>query len=140
MKETAMRVLLCLLLMFCVSALAEDRPAKEKPKVSGSVEFKDKVKFEEGTKVTIQVQDTSIADKKAEVLGEKVINPKKTPIEFEIEYDGSKIKPRGRYTISCRITDKDGKLLFINDTSIPVITDKDRRTKDVKVPVIPVKR
>src|SRR5262245_51535419 len=109
-----MRTLSCLLLTLAALTsihAADEKPAKKKPTVSGKVEFARKPTFADGTVVMIQVQDTSIADRKAVVLGEKVIkNPKAGPIEFEIEYDGDRIKPRGRYSISCRIT-LDGKLL-----------------------------
>jgi putative lipoprotein len=126
------------LVIVCLPASAEDKP-KEKPKVTGTVEFKQKPTLPEGTEVKMQILDVSIADAKAVVLGEKIIkDPDKTPIAFEVEYDGDKIKQKGRYSISCRISHK-GKLLFITDTSVPVITGKGG-TKDVKVPVVAIKR
>jgi putative lipoprotein len=127
-----------LLVVVCLPASAEDKP-KEKPRVTGAIEFKQKPTFLEGTEVKIQIQDVSIADAKAVVLGEKIIkDPKKTPIAFEVEYDGDKIKQNGRYSITCRITHK-GKLLYVTDVNVPVITGKGG-TKDVKVPVAEIKR
>lgn len=128
-----------LLLALCAVGLADEKKPKEKPKVSGTVEFARKPTLPEGTEVKIQVLDVSIADAKATVLGEKVItDPKATPIDFEVEYDGDKIKDKGRYSVSCRISHK-GKLLFITDTNVAVITGEGK-TKGVKVPVKEVKR
>src|SRR5262249_7669943 len=125
-------------LALCAVCAADEKP-KEKPKVSGTVEFAQKPTFPEGTEVKIQVLDVSIADEKADVLGEKIIkDPKNTPIEFEVEYDEEKVKRKGRYPVSCRITHK-GKLLYFTDTHVPVITGKGK-TKDVKVPVKEIRR
>ena len=60
-----------------------------------------------------------------------------TEIPFSVTYDRSLIDERFTYTVSARITDADGNLLFINDTSIPVITGG-APTSDVEVPVIEI--
>src|SRR5262245_52294232 len=115
------------------------KPPPKKPTVTGEVTFKDKPTFAKGTEVTIQVQDVSLAGGKAVVLGKKVIkDPMKTPIPFEVEYDGGKIKPRDRISLSVRIT-LGKKLLYINDTNIPVVNPPGK-VKGVQAPVIAVKR
>src|SRR5262245_3264728 len=115
------------------------KPPAKKPTVSGEITFKDMPNFEKGTEVLIQVQDTSRAGAKAVVLGKATLkDPKKTPIAFTVEYDDSSIKPRDRISLSVRISLK-GKLLYINDTNIPVVNPPGK-TKDVKAPVIAVKR
>lgn len=134
-----MRASCCLLLIALSVAASADEKPKEKPKVTGKVVFAKRPTFPEGAEVKIQVQDVSIADKAADVLGEKLIKgPKLAPIPFEVEYDASKVRDGGRYSLSCRIT-HGGKLLYINDTNIPVLTGRGK-TKDVELPVIEVER
>lgn len=137
-----MRTLFCLVLSLLIlsplCADEKDKPAKKKPTITGQVEFAKKPEFEKGTEVKIQVRDTSIADAKAVLIGEQILkDPKGGPIAFEVEYDGDKVKQGRRYSISCRITHK-GKLIYINDTNIPVI-NAPGKTKDVKLPVIAVR-
>ena len=126
------------LLILVPLARAEDKPKEKakKPTITGTITFVGTPTFAKGTKVKVMVEDTSLADAPAVVIGKLVIDdPKKTPIPFTVEYDGDKVKEGHRYTMRVRI-EHDGKLKFINDTSIPVITGKP--TKDVKVPVIAV--
>jgi putative lipoprotein len=106
--------------------------------VSGMVTNVDSAPVAEGATATIQVQDTSLADAKATVMGEQVIeNPGQFPIAYQVAYDPNEIVENHTYTVSTRITTVDGSLLFINDTSIPVIT-RDNPTDDVEIPVIQV--
>jgi putative lipoprotein len=106
--------------------------------VSGAVTFEDSSALPDGTTVTIQIQDTSLADTLATVIGEQVISDAtQFPIPYEVTYNPNLIVENHTYTMSCRITGSDGSLLFINDTSIPVIT-RDFPSEDVQIPVIEV--
>jgi putative lipoprotein len=121
-----------------VAADPEPKKADKKPTITGQVEFPGKPAFPKGTVVTIQVQDVSLADAKAVVLGKKAIeNPKGSPLPFEVEYDAEAAKKGVRFSLSVRVT-AGGKLLYINDTHIAVITEG--RVKNIKAPVIEVKR
>lgn len=106
--------------------------------VSGAVTFDDPNALPEGSIVTIQIQDTSLADAKATVIGEQVISGATGfPIPYDVSYDPSQIVDNHTYTMSARITSADGSLLFINDTAIPVITNGSP-TENVEIPVIQV--
>ena len=123
-------------------ANAPDRPAAEGATegaaVSGMVTNIDNALMAEGATASIQIQDTSLADAKATVIGEQVIeNPGQFPIAYQVEYDPAAIVDNHTYTMSCRIEATDGSLLFINDTSIPVITNGNP-TDSVEIPVIQV--
>jgi hypothetical protein len=103
-----------------------------KPHISGEVEGP-VGELEAGLVVTIRLQDVSIADAAAKVLGEQVIrDPKAFPISFSVPYDPKQTAPGFRYGIGVRI-EKDGQLKYINDTHIPVINEGP--TKNVKAPV-----
>jgi len=104
--------------------------------VSGEVTNIDNATIPEGATLTVQIQDTSLQDVAATVIGEQVVeNPGQFPIAYEVAYDASDIASP-QYTMSARITAADGSLLFINDTAIAVITNG--LTQDVEIPVIAV--
>ena len=106
--------------------------------VSGTITYPEGIPLPEDAVVQIQVQDTSLADAPAIVMGEQIITtPGQVPIPYQVCYDPSQIQENHTYSMSVRITDADGKLLFINDTHIPVIT-QGNPTENVEVVVIPV--
>jgi len=116
----------------------ESPPAAGSAAVSGMVTFDGDPTIPEGATLTIQVQDTSLADAAAVVMGEQVINnPGQFPVAYEVPYDPDAIIENHTYTMSARLTASDGALLYINDTSIPVIT-RDNPTENVEIPVIQV--
>ncbi|MDX1435763.1 MAG: Gmad2 immunoglobulin-like domain-containing protein [Anaerolineales bacterium] len=87
--------------------------------------------------ITVQLQDTSLQDVPAVVVGEQVIqaNGRQLPLAYNVLYNPNDIREGLTYTMSVRITDGGGNLLFINDTAIRVITDG-FPTTNVEVPVI----
>jgi putative lipoprotein len=92
----------------------------------------------EDATVSIQIQDTSLADAPAVVVGEQIITSATGfPVPYEVTYDPGQIVDNHTYTMSARITGGDGSLLFINDTAILVIT-QNNPTEDVEIPVIQV--
>jgi uncharacterized lipoprotein YbaY len=127
--------------------LLRDANAQEAPElvssaadvtVSGMVTNVDSAPLAEGVTASIQIQDTSLADAAATIMGEQVIeNPGQFPIAYQVAYDPNAIIENHTYTMSTRITGSDGSLLFINDTSIPVIT-RDSPSDGVEIPVIKV--
>ncbi len=118
--------------------LDDEKAEDGKTTVSGNV-IGPAGELEAGLVVTIRLQDVSLQDAPAKVLGEQTVrDPKAFPIPFSIAYDPTKVSDTGlRYGIGVRI-EKDGKLRYINDTHIPVISDG-HPTKDVKAPVIVIK-
>ena len=85
--------------------------------------------------VQVQIQDTSLADAPAKVIGEQIIeSPGQVPIPYEVCYDSSQIEDNHTYTMRARISDSAGNLLWINDTAIPVITNGNP-TENVEIPV-----
>ena len=107
--------------------------------VSGTITYLQKIALPDDAVITVQIQDTSLADAPATVVGELVIQTegKQVPFDYEVPYDAEAIQENHTYTMSVRITDGASKLLFINDTAIPVIT-RDNPTQDVEIIVVPV--
>jgi putative lipoprotein len=87
----------------------------------------------------VTLQDVSLEDAPAKKIGEQVIKDlKKFPISFEVEYDPAVIEKKHTYSVQVRIETKD-RLEYINDTRVEVIS-RGKPSKDVKVPVIRVKK
>lgn len=107
--------------------------------VSGTVTYLQRIALPPDAVVTVRIEDVSKADAMAEVIGEKVIHTGGTqvPIAFEVAYDADQIEENHSYSLRARIEDGAGKLLFTNDTSVPVIT-RGNPTQDVEVLVVPV--
>ena len=106
--------------------------------VTGTVTYRQKIALPSDAVVTIRIEDVSRADAPAEVVGEQVIETRgaQVPIPFDVSYDASKIEDNHTYSLRVRIEDGSGKLLFINDSSVPVIT-AGNPTQDVEVIVVP---
>lgn len=107
--------------------------------LAGTVSYLVPMALPDDAILSVQLQDTSLADAPAVVLGEDVYPTEgaQVPLPFSIVYNLSDIQPNHDYTLSARITDGQGKLLFINDTAIPVITNGNPGN-DIEVMVVPV--
>ena len=88
--------------------------------------------------MTVRIEDISKADAPAEVVGEQVIKTEgaQVPIPFAVSYEPENIIENHHYSLRVRIEDGAGRLLFINDTNVPVITNGNP-VEDIEVVVIP---
>jgi putative lipoprotein len=107
--------------------------------VTGTIVLPEGATVPEGATINVQIQDTSKADAPAEMIGQQTIegSGQEGAISFAVDYNPDDIDSRFQYTMSVRVEDGQGGLLFINDTAIPVITN-DNPTSGVTVPVIAV--
>jgi putative lipoprotein len=132
-------VAVALLLREGEATFAQKDDKSKKGKVSGTIEFKGEARFEADTVARVTLQDVSLADAPAKKVGERVIKDlKKFPIRFEVEYDPAAIEKGHTYSVQVRIETKK-RLDYINDTRVEVIS-RGKPSKDVKVPVIRVKK
>jgi putative lipoprotein len=116
-------VLLLCLVAACVAAAFAVFSGGGSASVTGNVFYRERMALTEDAVVTVQVQDVSLADAPAKVIGEQVIeNPGQVPISFEVEYDERDIDERHTYSVYARIEDGQGDLLFTTTQSYPVIT------------------
>ncbi len=107
--------------------------------VSGTVTYLQRIALPPDAVVTVRIEDVSKADAIAEVIGEQVIHTDgaQVPFPFEVAYDTDQIEENHSYSLRVRIEDSAGKLLWINDTSVPVIT-RGNPVQDVEVLVVQV--
>lgn len=110
----------------------------DEPAVEGAVRFAGgEVELPEGAVVEVALQDTSIADAPAVMLGEQVIpDARYLPVAFRIPYDPSDIDERFEYSLQASVT-LDGRLLYINDTVHLVLTGGAPEDLDIEVIRVP---
>lgn len=127
------------LLSIAVLALVACGGSSSEAEVTGTIILPDGATVPAGATISVKVEDTSLADAPATVIGEQTIEGEgqESPIEFAVPYDPADIQDNHMYGMNVRIEDENGSLLFINDTHIPVITGG-APTEDVVVPVIEV--
>lgn len=132
------KIIPIIMLFLGVATLAGCGGSSEKT-VTGTVTYLQRIALPLEAVVTVRIEDVSKADALAEVMGEQVIQTKgaQVPIPFSVPYDPEKIIDNHTYSLRVRIEDGTGKLLFINDTSIPVITNGNP-TQDIEVVVVPM--
>jgi uncharacterized lipoprotein YbaY len=92
--------------------------------VTGQVTYLERMALPPEAVVKVQLQDVSLADAPATVIGEQIIptNGQQVPFPFEVTFDPGVIKDSNTYSLNVRIEDGAGNLLFINAQSYPVIT------------------
>lgn len=92
--------------------------------------------------LTVSVQDCSLQDAPSVTLGQRVIKEIDSfPIEFECQFDDKVIEEKsyGTYTISATIRSADDKLLYLNDTSHPIVDSSSGKILDtIDVEVIKI--
>ena len=132
------KAMLFLVSLLTLVALVGCGQSSEEATVTGTVTYLQRIALPSDAVVTVRIEDVSKADAVAEVIGEQVIQTegKQVPIPFEVPYDAGQIDDRFSYSLRVRIEDSAGKLLFINDTSVPVIT-RGNPTQDIEVIVVP---
>lgn len=90
--------------------------------LSGTVSYRERIMLPDTAVVRVQLQDVSLADAPAKVLGSAVATGKSPPYSFVIPYDPDAILPGHRYSLSARITDGD-QLLFASTSNNAVFGD-----------------
>jgi putative lipoprotein len=110
----------------------------EGPAVSGTFELPEDAELPDGATWSVELQDTSLADAPAVVIGEDsgdIEDTSVTEVEFAIAYDPDQIVDTNTYSLQVRVEDETGDLLFVNDTAVTVLTD-DGETTEVSIPVV----
>ena len=115
--------------------------ATESASIKGKITCAAATEIPQGAKLTLSLVDVSRADAAAITLAKVELAELKTfPISYELPFDPAKLthKVPNFYALSARI-EKEGKLLFINDTRIEVLDDAGNLKKELPLPVIVVK-
>lgn len=90
--------------------------------LTGTLTYREQFALPAGSEAHIQLLDISRADAPSTVIAEqKLAIGGQVPIHFRLDYDAADLHPKNAYAVGARIT-QGGKLLFISDTTTPVIT------------------
>lgn len=105
--------------------------------VSGTVTYRQRIALPQTAVLTVRLVDVSRADAASVTIAEQRIETagNQVPFSFDMSYDRSRIDERFTYAVQAEIRDG-GRLLYITDTSYPVITKG--APKVVDVVVVPV--
>ena len=125
-------------ILFFATAILAGCAGSSVETVTGTVTYLQRIALPPNAVITVRIEDVSKADAPAELIGEQEIlaEGKQVPIPFAVPYDPAKIEENHTYSLRVRIEDGTGRLLFINDTSLPVIT-RGNPTQDIEVIVVP---
>jgi putative lipoprotein len=95
--------------------------------------------IESDAKLTVELQDTSLADAPARVIAQGKGQAIRFPMAFAIKYTSRQVKEGFPYSLRVSIKNKNDELLYTNDKNIRVTPLGPNRTKFIDVPVILVK-
>ncbi|TKB50561.1 META domain-containing protein [Ferrimonas sediminicola] len=116
---------LCLALTATALLLSGCATTTEVDTVQGSVSYRERIALPPGAVVTVALQDTSKQDVAADTLTQASYAIEGAPpYPFTLSYDADALIPGHSYTLSARIEDAQGRLLFIN-TSVENAFDGD---------------
>ena len=109
-----------------LAACATIMPPSEQPvSVTGSITYRERMALPPTAQVEVTLADVSLMDAPSKTIARQsfTADGRQVPFAFSLTVDERKIDPRGRYSVSARITDASGKLMFITDTHNGVTFD-----------------
>ena len=112
----------------------------QQPAVTGEITYLVRSALPPDAVARVMVQNISIADAPPQVtmLGEQfIVSPGQVPIPFAVKYNAADVDQRASYGITARIEDGNGQLLFINKSTVQVLT-QGYPSRNVEVIVEPV--
>lgn len=111
----------------------------EMVEVTGTLAYRERMALPDNAEVTVTLEDTSLADAKAVVLDTQTFmtEGKQVPFSFSLSYNSADIDLRHTYNVRAQIR-VDGKLRFITDTAVRVITDIEQ-THNVAIQLVGVR-
>ena len=129
----------CLLIVFEGAACASE--TEETVLMRGRVTFPggSRTPIDRNATLTIELQDTSLADAAAKVIARGKGQVRRFPIAFAVKYRSAQIIDGHTYSMSVMIRNGKNELLYINDVYTPVTLLGEERTKFIEVPVILIK-
>lgn len=113
MLRFAVAVPFALALAACAST-----PVERTVAVTGSIAYRERIALPPTAQIEVRLDDVSLADAPASNMATQSFasEGKQVPFAFSLTVDRADIDPRHSYAVSARITDADGRLMFITDT------------------------
>ncbi len=103
--------------------VTEAPPPAANATLTGTVAYRQRIALPPGAVVTVRLEDISLADVKAKLLAEQVIESgAQVPVPFELNYDPTAVDPRHRYAVRAEIRVED-ELWFTTTRVNPVLND-----------------
>jgi putative lipoprotein len=101
-----------------LAACATTTPTERTIAVTGSIAYRERIALPPSAQIEIKLDDVSLADAPSRTMASQSFasEGKQVPFAFNLTVDRADIDPRHSYAVSARITDTDGKLMFITDT------------------------
>ncbi len=101
-----------------LAACATIMPSEEPVSVTGNISYRERMALPPTAQVEIQLADVSLMDAPSRTIAQQsfTADGRQVPFAFSLTVDQRKLDPRRRYSVSARITDASGKLMFITDT------------------------
>ncbi len=128
-KHTSSAALLALLaLTACnsvdaVSSAVPTTASAACPVVTGEIWYKVKIALPSDATINVRLEEQGIADVAAAVIGETKIlsDGQQVPIAFSLQPDCTTLQKASMPGFTVRTEDNKGALMFINDTSFPLV-------------------
>ncbi|PSJ43812.1 hypothetical protein C7H85_16345 [Zobellella endophytica] len=101
-----------------------DREDQEQATLSGNLNYRQRIALPDDARVTIMLQDVSLADAPADTLAEQsfATEGKQVPLPFSLSYDPAAIDEAHRYAVRGEIRDGRGALLWTTAEHHGVLT------------------
>ncbi len=117
-------------------------PAAATPGVAtGTIAYPARMALPPGVVVSVELRDTARADAAAPLLARTEIRPRgnQVPFHWRLDYDPRRAAHPARPSLSARITDAKGQLLWISDTFTPIPVGADASHADAEIRLVPVR-
>ncbi len=108
-----------------LTACATTAPAERTIAVTGSITYRERIALPPNAQIEVRLDDVSLADAPSRNMASQrfAAEGKQVPFAFTLTLDRADIDPRHSYAVAARITDADGKLMFITDTRNSITFD-----------------
>jgi putative lipoprotein len=124
------RYLLISTLLFTAACQSENRSGGQLH-IQGNLNYLQRIALPQDAVAIVRLLDISLVDAPSKVLAEQRIelNGKQVPVPFALAVERAQLDARMRYSVSARIEDGAGNLLWITDSNHPV--DPNRESADL---------
>jgi putative lipoprotein len=115
---------LLLLLTFTLLLAGCDK-TPSKAAITGTIDHAHWMALPDGTMVIVRIEDTTRAGAPGKKVAESVIKSQDDtiPMPFAVVYDPGKINDNHKYSLTVKIEDSSGKILYVNQSDVPVLTE-----------------
>ncbi|WP_426166720.1 YbaY family lipoprotein [Sandarakinorhabdus sp. DWP1-3-1] len=117
-------------------------PATATPGVAtGIVTYPARVALPAGAILVVELRDTARADAAAPLLARTRIRPdgNQVPLHWRLDFDPRRAQPPARLSLSARISDGAGRLMWISDTFTPVPVGAHNEHAAAEIRLVPVR-